>query len=140
MINFLKKIIKNILNFICIQDTLLEGNKSLIVDISKKKNTNITYYENGVFVGRKCKIGGMSFQSLYKLNENLFFSKLVLNRDKKNLINLKNEYRLLSLVNNEQYFCKVYSYVKNINYSFIIMERYYIDLFQYIMNTLRQKK
>lgn len=136
MINFLNRIIIKILNLICFKNTLSENNNQITFN-DEKKNSNINYFENGVFIGRKFRIGGMSFQSLYQLNENFFFSKLVRNEDKKNLGNLRNEYRLLSLLSDDQYFCKVYSYIKNIDYSFIIMERYYIDLFQYINRVSR---
>ncbi len=130
----INEIIKKSLHFFCL---ILKGECINCEHSNYNQNEYITLvddynYDKGRFIGQKFKIGGMSLQSLYKLNDTIFFTKIVSIKEKDNLLNLKNEYKILNEISNHDNFCKVFSLVENPTYSYMITQRYTIDLFQYI--------
>lgn len=122
-----------IINDGCINCKLSKYNGTLKKDNTLQETLSLNNkFNNGQMIGNTVRIGGMSFQSLYKLNNNIFFSKIVYKDDKTNLLHLKNEYKILKYLLNEDYFCKAISFEENLDYYYLITERYSIDLFQYI--------
>lgn len=90
-------------------------------------------YKNGNFVGDIIKKGGMSYQSIYEYNGFFYFSKIVENHNIKKKKYLISEFKILRKISKYEYFCKSYSLVEDDIYTYIILKKYPIDLYNFII-------